>query len=475
MAEKAAATPAADNKGWPSIDLLVAVLLIPAALGSSKTIFNDGDVSWHIATGRWILTHGSIPHFDPFSFTWAGKPWMPIEWLAEVVYALGYRFAGYGGVAAVVTAALIALHAIVYLNGRRFAAPMLGAIVAMDLVLVPMMLARPHLLTWPLLAGWTLLMLRAREQDRAPPLIAALLMSLWANFHGGFVFGLAIAAAFGLEALVESPDKARAFRQWLVFGLACAAAVFINGNGVEGVFHPLHFTHLAMLPLIDEWKPSNLSTTPFFFGVLAIGLALIVWKRPRLPWVRWVLLAALLGLALLQVRHQAMFAIVSAMIIPQGFAFDKKKAVAEPRRALLVVFAAAGLLIGARAVMPLSPPDNEANPWKLIATVPPELRSQPVLNGYSMGGPLILSGIRPYIDGRGDMYGDELVLGFAEISQGNAGAFDAAVRRWDIRWAILPNRSTALIGVIDRSPGWRRIAQDDVGVVYARTSRLSAS
>jgi len=67
------------------------------------------------------------------------------------------------------------------------------------------------------------------------------------------------------------------------------------------------------------------------------------------------------------------------------------------------------------------------------------------------------------------------VLGFADISRGNVAAFDAAVSRWNIRWAILPNRSTALIGVIDRSPGWRRIAQDDVGVVYARTSNLSAS
>ena len=474
MLEPAAAKPAADDRGWPSIDLLIAVLLIPAVLGSSKTIFNDGDVSWHIATGQWILDHRAIPHADPFSFTWGGKPWVPIEWLAEVVYATGYRLVGYGGVAAIVTAALITLHAIVFLNGRRFVGPMLGAIVAMDLVLIPMMLARPHLLTWPLLAGWTWLMLRAREQDRAPPLFAALLMSLWANFHGGFVFGLAIAAAFGLEALVDSADKLRALKQWFVFGLGCAAAVFINGNGIEGVFHPLRFTHLAMLPLIDEWKPSSLHTTPFFFGVLAVALALIAWKRPHLPWVRWVLLATLLALALLQVRHQALFAIVAAMILPQGFARDEK-APSEPRRALFVSFGVAVLLVAVRAVMPLTPPDNEANPWRLIAKVPPQLRSQPVLNGYSMGGPLILSGIRPYIDGRGDMYGDELVLGFASISNGDAGAFDAAVRRWDIRWAIVPNRSKALTGVIDRSPGWRRIAQDGVGVIYARTPVLSAS
>src|SRR6476660_3221128 len=98
MPEPAAAGPAARNQPWPTIDLLVAVLLIPAALGSSTSIFNDGDVSWHIATGQWILDHHAIPHADPFSFTWAGRPWVPIEWLAEVFYASAHRLAGYAGI-----------------------------------------------------------------------------------------------------------------------------------------------------------------------------------------------------------------------------------------------------------------------------------------------------------------------------------------------------------------------------------------
>ncbi|MFL6763567.1 MAG: hypothetical protein ACJ8FO_00025 [Sphingomicrobium sp.] len=462
-------TAATDERRSSILPLFIGVLLLPAVLGSSATIFNDGDVSWHIATGQWILDHRAIPHADPFSFTWAGRPWMPIEWLAEVLYASAYRLAGYGGVAALVTAALMALHAIIFLNATRFVRPWMavGALLAMDAVLVPMMLARPHLLTWPLLAAWTWLMIRAREQDRAPPLIAALLMALWANLHGGFVFGLAIAAASGFEALVALPDKPRILRQWVPFGLACAAAVFINGNGIEGVFHPLRFTHLQMLPLIDEWKPSSPAKTPFFFAVLATTLALIAWKRPRLHWVRWLLLAALLGLALLQVRHQAMLAIVAAMLLPPGFADrEAAKRAADPALGWVLAGGAA-LLVAARAAMPLSPPENEANPWKLIAAVPPELRLQPVLNGYSMGGPLILSGIRPYIDGRGDMYGDELVLGYARIIHGDGGALASAVQRWNIRWAILPNQSK-LSALLDRTPGWRRIARDKVGAIYVR-------
>jgi hypothetical protein len=448
---------------------LIGVILIPAALGSSATIFNDGDVSWHIATGQWILDHRAIPHSDPFSFTWAGKPWVPIEWLAEVLFGGAFRLDGYGGVAALATAAMMTLHALVYFNATRFVRPLaaVGVIVGMDVVLIPMMLARPHLLAWVLVALWTWLMLRAREQERAPPLAAALLMVIWANLHGSFVMGLAIAAAFGLEALVAAADRRKAFREWALFGATCLIAVFINANGVEGVLHPLRIANLAMLPLIDEWKPSSPTVTPFFFAVLAATLILLWLKRPRLPLVRWLLLGALLILALLQVRHQAVLAIVAAMLLPRGFA--KGAETISPARSLVPLAAAAiAAMVVVRAALPISPVENEANPWKLIAAVPPQLRSLPVLNGYSMGGPLILSGIRPYVDGRGDMYGDELVVDYTHIRDGDAAALAEAVERWNIRWAILPNRYTKLLALLDRTPGWRRIYKDGVGVIYVR-------
>lgn len=448
---------------------LIAVVLIPATLGSSATIFNDGDVSWHLATGQWILDHRAIPTTDPFSFTWAGKPWVPIEWLAEVVMALAYAAAGYSGLAALVTAALMILHGIVFFNAARSQHPWVaaGTVAAMDVVLIPMMLARPHLIAWAFVALWTWWMLRARDQDRAPPLAAPLLMVAWANLHGSFAIGLVIAAVFGLEALLESKDKARALKQWAIFGIACALAVLVNANGLAGVLHPLKIANLEMLPLISEWKPSSPNVTPFFFGVLAAVAALVLWRRPRMHVVRWLLLLFLLGMAMLQVRHQAVFAIVAAMLLPAAFAKGAARALASRRFAITI--AAAGLVfIGIRALMPIALPENERNPWRLIAAVPKELRAQPVLNGYSMGGPLILSGIRPYVDGRGDMYGDELVIDYKRITDGDPAAFAASVQRWRIRWAILPTRYDKLVMLLDRSPEWRRIHQDEAGVIYVR-------
>jgi hypothetical protein len=60
------------------------------------------------------------------------------------------------------------------------------------------------------------------------------------------------------------------------------------------------------------------------------------------------------------------------------------------------------------------------------------------------------------------------VVGFSRINHGDRDAFDDAVRRWQIGWAIVPGDSKKLIGLLDSTPGWRRIRRDPVGVVYVR-------
>jgi hypothetical protein len=67
------------------------------------------------------------------------------------------------------------------------------------------------------------------------------------------------------------------------------------------------------------------------------------------------------------------------------------------------------------------------------------------------------------------MYGDAQGSDYVRITSGDRAAFEQAVRQWGIRWAILPRRSR-LIWLLDHSPGWRRVAADDAGVVYLRSA-----
>lgn len=446
--------------------LLLIILLFgwPLVFASVGDAFADGDTSWHLALGQWIVQHGQIPSADPFSFTAAGKPWVAMEWLSDLIFTAAYRAAGYAGLATLVAAALMALHGIVFVHLRGRAGPigLTLTIIGMDVVLATFMLARPHVLVWPVLALWTVLMAKAAESKRPPPLWTALLLTLWANLHASFPLAAVIGGALALDALIAA--KWTTLRAWLTFAAVCLVAVCLNANGIAGILQPFRVANLETLHLIQEWQPSTPRFTPYFYCVLLAVLGLMLWRGVRVPVGRLALLLAMLALAFMQVRHQSWFVIVAAVLVPPLFGTR-----AQPAARLGPLALAAVPLLLARALLPLTPPESAANPRHLIAAIPPQLKGQPVFNEYTFGGPLILAGIKPYIDGRSELYGDDFMRDYVEIADGDPARFEQGVKRYGIRWTILPPKSD-LVALLDKSPGWRRIYADKVGVIHVRTN-----
>src|SRR2546428_12420575 len=73
------------DRPTPSWPLLVGLAALVRPLFEPTTLLNDPDTYLHIATGRWILAHGSLPSHDPFSHSMPGAAWVPHEWMAEVI------------------------------------------------------------------------------------------------------------------------------------------------------------------------------------------------------------------------------------------------------------------------------------------------------------------------------------------------------------------------------------------------------
>jgi uncharacterized protein (DUF983 family) len=295
----------------------VLVLMLPPILASTPGLFRDGDVSWHVAAGQWILANGWVPDTDPFSYTMAGQPWVAHEWLAEVIYARAFDAWGYAGLAAVVTLALMALHLTVFLHLRSRIGPVaiLLAFVAMDAILLKFLWARPHVLVWPLLAVWTSSLLNARDEGRAPHPALALLMLVWTNLHGSFALGLIVAGAIAFDALAKEGWRRPLFIRWLCFGLLAILAALLNVNGADGLLHPFTIMGLEALHVIQEWAPSAPATSLPFYSVLLAVLAIIVLNGVRLQAGETALLLLLLAMAFLQVRHQSWLAIVATLML----------------------------------------------------------------------------------------------------------------------------------------------------------------
>lgn len=461
----------------PNLIVLFAfTLIVPFVLGSSFKIFADGDVSWHVAAGQWMIAHGKVPFTDPFSYSAAGKPWVAHEWLSEVVMGAAYNLAGFSGVAVLLIASLSTLMLLLWLELGRWLRPVMTAAILMAVMvtIIPFLTARPMALTWPLLAFWTVRLMHARERGRAPPLWLALVMLLWVNLHASFALGLLLIGPFALEALIEENDKKRVIVGWGSFGLLCAVACLINPNTTTAFLMPIGAFTSKNITLIQEFRPTDMSFTPGFEYSLLLLLAMCLGRGAK---VRPIMLLAVLGmlhLALQHMRHQVLFVIVAALLLARPIGSTEEGETSQDGALLpaprLLRLATAGfvLLAGIRLAQPLSPPDSTVNPMSAMAAIPPELRDKPVLNSYSTGGPLILRGIKPFIDGRTDVYGDRFVLDYKRLLEGDRAALGQAEQRWNFRWALIAADDNALLSMLDSSPEWRRIRADRFAVTFVR-------
>jgi len=457
---------------------LALALAVFALCAFAPAVLNDGDTFSHVATGQWILDHRAVPHVDPFSFSFAGAPWTAHEWLSEVFLALSYRAAGWAGVM-LLTGAAAALG--VYVVARRVIAELAGpaglvlAFVALAMI-APVLLARPHILALPCVALWASALFDARRRGQAPPLPLAVLMLVWANLHGGFAFGLALIVPFAVEAVFVSPAPERVERatRWGLFFVASLIAALATPFGIEGLLFPLKLLGNAQLVNIGEWRPEDFSHPGpleiFLLGLL--GFALL--KPLRLAPLSAALLVGLIHLSLQHSRHELLLAVVAPMLLarPIGEALQAGEP-AKPASSRLVIGAliAALALVGVRFAVPRAPLDSVSAPSRALAAVPEELRAKNVLNGYGNGGYLIFAKVRPFIDGRADMFGADFMSLYHRVAQGEPDAIEDTLKRYEIAWTIFPPNQGA-VAIMDREPGWKRLYSDSRAIVHVRDAAL---
>ena len=455
------------------------VWVIPIALAGvvsfAQPILNDADTFWHIAAGRWIIAHRAVPTTDPFSFTFAGRPWLAHEWLSEVVMAGAWLAAGWSGVMLLTGLAVGALATIMGRWLLRWLSP-LSALMALVLsagCLSPGLLARPHLLVLPVLALWTVALLKARDENRAPTIWLVPLMALWANLHASFIIGLALLAALALETLLD----VRRWRRdtligWAIVLVGSAVAMVATPHGVDGLGFPLQVLNMKTLPTITEWRAPDFMRFEPLEVILLAGLFFLSWRGAKLTAVRALVVLGLVHMSLQHIRQEVLIGVVVPLIVaePVGRAMGALAAKPVPwRLPAPQMTLGAGLLIAAiaaRLVIPEVREDGPKAPISALAAVPADLRGQPVLNAYDFGGYLIFEGVRPYIDGRADMYGDNFVAADDQIQRGDESAI-AAIDHYHIRWSIL-EPGLPLVGVLDNTPGWKRLYADKYAVVQEK-------
>src|SRR5271155_4744079 len=220
----------------------------------------DPDTMWQITVGQWILDHRAVPETDVYSFTMRGQPWNSMYWISQVLYAKAYSVFGWGGPVVLAAAASAATFGLLAkLLSRHLSQTATLAFVAVAFILtLPHLLARPHVLALPVMVAWIGGLIAAADRHEAPSLRLTLLMALWANLHGGFVFGLMLVFPVALDAILGAEAKLRRMLalRWAAFAAAALVASWCTPYGWNSLLASQKILELgAALPLIMEWRP----------------------------------------------------------------------------------------------------------------------------------------------------------------------------------------------------------------------------
>ncbi len=458
-------------------------------------MLHDPDTYLHIAAGRWILAHGALPAHDPFSYSFAGAHWTVPEWLAEIVLASVYGAAGWGGLALVTIICFAVSLGLLTRFLLRSCEPFSALIaVALGAAMVePHLLARPHILALPLLVLWSGALFAARDAGKPPPFRLLPVMALWANLHGSFLFGIGLAIYLGAEAVLLGPRRCTTeSRRWGLFVALAFSCALLNPNGVVGLVEPFRLMAMpALQSSFIEWRgPDFQQFQPleiWLLGLVALGLTTGV----RLPWPRVLLLVALCHMALAHTRHADLLGLVGPLVVagslgpqlaarirtePPSALARAAARLADPAAPLAVALVLALMLVVSLPLLarPIARDDDPATPSSALAAAARLGLTGHVFNSEGYGGYLVFRGIRTFIDGRIELFGNAFLARYIEATNSDAHTLQDLLDRWEVRWTLLTPDQAAVV-LLDHLPGWRRVYTDARAVVHVRDGPPAAT
>jgi hypothetical protein len=272
----------------------------------------DPDLWGHLRFGLDMLASGSVHTADPYSFT-SDRPWVNHEWLAEVVTALAYTALGAPGLTLLKVGVIGAVAAIAWAIATQEGARPLGRDLFVLLVVFGTysrsQVVRPQLFS-VLFFCLLLWLLRTADRGCERAFIAVpLCFAVWANFHGGWIVGLATLAVWAAGDAWQQWNR----RRTLVLSAVATCsllATLANPYG-PGLWRFLAATVGLSRPEITDWQPllqfsPGMLLIEALLPAVALGAAWLAGLRPAAH-VRDLAVIAVLAAATLRLGRTDAF------------------------------------------------------------------------------------------------------------------------------------------------------------------------
>jgi len=463
------------------------VLIAVAAVAPIRSY----DYFWHLATGRWIVEHHSLPTFDPLTVASAHVPWINGEWLYEIVLYAMHGIAGDGGIS-IINALLIAA---IFAAGFVFASREQDIGVALLIAAIAFAGASDRLGVRPAAAAALLIviaigLLGSRLRITPLTIAYACLTIVWINVHPSALLAPVLAMITMLKNDDERsagdppavPPPAR--RQWAIdrwiTAAASTAALLVNPFGWNAIAAPLRLTSdIRGGAFVNaEWLPSSFATFPLLFVTMAVVVLLFLGARDKRAnaW-RFVTFAILAALAYRYVRNQGLYFAALPLLVPPLGALSRRVSIALAACALLPigwVFQHDTHRIGI---------DDERFPMRAVAALQSYRLDGNIYNADQFGGLLewtFYPSRRALTDGRNELFHDYIAAD--ALAHRDSRAWHALIAKYRATLAV--DEYQGRIEVVDVASGQRRalpaslvryrrkqwalIAFDDAAMVFAR-------
>jgi hypothetical protein len=456
----------------------------------------DADQWWHLRAGEETVKQGHILLHDVFSYTRYGASWVNAFWLADVVLYLVFKIGGYFSLAAFVSLMGVATFSVTkkQMQGTAFFQALLLLLAA--LAAAPIWSPRPQLFSFLFLAVldyWLFLFKKNPEKISRNSWLLLPFFTLWANLHGGYIWGVLLLIAFlsgeTLGYFINKKNKtpAKPLKKLALFSFLSLFAVLINPNGLELWRLPFHTLDVSLS--IQEWLSPDFHQISFhpvlwmlFLFILALGVS-----EKKLAYSELFKVLGFAYLTFISQRNVAPFAIILLPVLSRtlwdawnatraGMLARSARATAQPvaiplkRARLINGFLLALISLAALGnLYLLTRPEavDEHYPVAALAWIEENQPAGALFNSYNWGGYLIWN-LRDYpvfIDGRADLYDDELLNQWKQVTVGGETA-QQILDKWNVN-LILLEPSWAVIGDLSQN-GWELLYEDEASVIYGR-------
>ncbi|MBP2671848.1 MAG: hypothetical protein H6Q85_1914 [candidate division NC10 bacterium] len=469
------------------------------------------DTWFHLKEGELYVTTWSLPAQDPFAFTTAGRDWIKYSWLADVAFYVVYAAAGFSGLVLVRLGILVVIAWLLYRIVRGCGLNPVAAILLVfvaSLALRFRLFIRPELLTFLLLLGTLVVLLRLPVSSPWMAFALLPLFVLWVNTHGSYVFGIGLPAlvllvnvlplawcAPGWGRLRLDPGR----RRHLALAVAALpVAGFLNPQGIGLLLFPFRQNRMIRLTAFPEWMESwrypgidpvwwepvvILGVVLLAFG--AVAWLLFAWER-RLDPVGLGVVLSMGAYAVFRNRAIPYFVLASLPFLALAIArlsehLPTRLPARAPRRItqmgvlaclLLLTLSIVDQAVLTRRFPPGFGVAGHVFPEHAAAFMERQRLDGRVFNSYQFGGYLMWRrwpANQVFIDGRYDaiLFDEGLLEEYAEAHHVPA-ALERLAEKHGFDILVLDADRAARMEHIQDNPTWSRVYWDPVAEVYVR-------